>query len=274
MNGYVKLHRSINEWEWKTEPNTLAVYIHLLINACFKEHKWKGIILKPGQLVTGRDVIAFASGVSVRSVRTALERLQATNEITIKSTKRGSLITIANWELYQGDDEKATSKTTNKTTLKMSTKRPDSDLTTTNTEECIESKKGCSGGGFLTESEMDAANNQQSEIERVFQQAVQIGIPDKTSDLLRCGELVDEYTAVLVSEAIRKAGDAPASARSWRYIQGVLKGMKRDGGITDRPTVPSQKRLEEARTKLRLAGKHEEAARLTMNDLEVFNDHR
>lgn len=116
MHGYIKLHRAINDWEWKTEPYTLAVFIHLLVNACFKEYKWKGITLKPGQLLIGRDAISTQTGVSVRSVRTALERLQATNEVTIKTTRQGTLVTIVNWALYQSKGETPTNEATNKTT--------------------------------------------------------------------------------------------------------------------------------------------------------------
>ncbi len=36
MQGFIKIHRSLIDWEWYTEPNTFRVFIHLLMLATHK----------------------------------------------------------------------------------------------------------------------------------------------------------------------------------------------------------------------------------------------
>lgn len=99
--GWIKLHRKFTEWEWADEPNTVALFIHLLMMVTHKDKRYRGISLNPGQVITGRNALSEKTGLSVQQVRTALDHLKATNEITIKSTKRYSVVTINKWETYQ-----------------------------------------------------------------------------------------------------------------------------------------------------------------------------
>ena len=116
MHGYIKLHRKMLDWEWHSDPNTFSVFMHLLLNARFDDGSWKGIPLEPGQLITGRKSLSQMTGISEQSIRTCLERLKSTNEITIKSTNKFSVITIVNWAKYQLLDDLSTSKSTSSRT--------------------------------------------------------------------------------------------------------------------------------------------------------------
>jgi len=112
MYGYIKLHRKMLDWEWHSEPNTFSVFMHLLLLARFDSGNWKGVHLEPGQLITGRKALSQMTGISEQGIRTCLERLKSTNEITIKSTNKFSVITIVNWGKYQCMNEEPTSKST------------------------------------------------------------------------------------------------------------------------------------------------------------------
>lgn len=63
--GWIKLHRKLldNPVTMK-DTDHLAVWIYLLLNASHNEHpalfRGEKIILKPGQLITGRKSIALA----------------------------------------------------------------------------------------------------------------------------------------------------------------------------------------------------------------------
>lgn len=103
--GWIKLHRKINDWEWKDKPLTLALFVHLLLNANHKVGKWRGVSVDEGSLLTGRKKLSEASGLSERQVRTSLNHLISTNEVTIKSTKEYSIISITNWKNYQSSDQ-------------------------------------------------------------------------------------------------------------------------------------------------------------------------
>ena len=113
-DGFIKLYRSITSWEWYQDQNTMAVFIHLLLKANWEDTRYRGHEVPKGSLVCGRKKLAKELGISEQSVRTSLEHLKSTNEIAIKPTNRFSIITIVNWEKYQGCGDLLTNKTTNK----------------------------------------------------------------------------------------------------------------------------------------------------------------
>jgi hypothetical protein len=116
INGFVRLHRRFLEWEWYDDIVTKTVFIHLLLTASYREYKWQGITIKPGQVVTSYSALAKKLNLGVRQVRTAIEHLKSTNELTSESTSKYTVVTIVNWAKYQSLHEEPTSKTTNKVT--------------------------------------------------------------------------------------------------------------------------------------------------------------
>jgi len=129
-NGFIVLHRKFLKWEWYQEPNMVSIFIHLLLLANHEEGRWKGNIIKRGQLITGRLKLAKELKMSQRSVRTCLTRLKTTNEIAIKTTSKFSIITIIKYDYYQKIRERTTSKSTNKLTNNQPT--TNQQLTTNN----------------------------------------------------------------------------------------------------------------------------------------------
>ena len=99
-NGWIKLHRKILKWEWYQDTNTKSLFIHLLLKANFEDKHWKGIEIKRGQVLIGRKQISQEINISEQSIRTSLMKLKSTNEITIKSTNKHSIITLNNYETY------------------------------------------------------------------------------------------------------------------------------------------------------------------------------
>jgi hypothetical protein len=110
MAGWIKLHRSLLDWEWYSEPNTARVFMHLLLTANYEEGRFMGEIIPVGACVTGRLKLAQTLGLSERCVRTAIERLKISQQVTIKSLHKFSIITITNWAEYQQDDQPTTSQ--------------------------------------------------------------------------------------------------------------------------------------------------------------------
>jgi DNA replication protein DnaD len=111
--GYFKIWRELFSkpiWQNST-PEQKTILITLLAMANFREKKWewqgKPFECQPGQFITSLDSIAKESGkgVAIKNVRTALERFEKLEFLANESTKTGRLITILNWELYQGDVE-------------------------------------------------------------------------------------------------------------------------------------------------------------------------
>jgi hypothetical protein len=69
--------------------------------------------LKAGQLITGRKKLADELNFSERQIRTAMEKLKSTGEVTYKSTNKFTIVTVVNWEDYQVCEEIPTKSATN-----------------------------------------------------------------------------------------------------------------------------------------------------------------
>lgn len=100
-DGYIKLHRSLLTWEWYKNQNTKDVFLHLLLTANHYDEKFEGTVIHRGQRVWSRQSLAKELGISEQSIRTAINHLISTNELTSLSTPKYSIITINNYEKYQ-----------------------------------------------------------------------------------------------------------------------------------------------------------------------------
>jgi hypothetical protein len=101
MSGWIKIHRQILEWEWYSDNNSFRVFLHLLLKANHKQKRYKGLELKIGTIITSRDILAIETGLSVQQIRTALDKLKSTNEVTIKTNSQGTIIEVVNYAKYQ-----------------------------------------------------------------------------------------------------------------------------------------------------------------------------
>lgn len=101
MSGWIKLHRQIIDWEWFSDTTTFRVFLQLLLKANHKEKKYRGMVLKIGTVITSREILSFETRLSIQQVRTALDKLKSTNEITIKTSSQGTIIEVVNYAKYQ-----------------------------------------------------------------------------------------------------------------------------------------------------------------------------
>lgn len=115
MKGWVKIHRSMLKWEWWDDHNTARLWLYLLLTAAHEDVRFRGKVIKRGQLVTTLVKISEDTGISVQSVRTSLTRLISTNEITSISTNKYRLITICKYEDYQVLEEETNKQINNPT---------------------------------------------------------------------------------------------------------------------------------------------------------------
>ena len=101
QDSFIKIHRKLINWEWYQDSHMVHLFIHLLVMATYKDTSYRGIQLKRGQLLTGRIKLHEQTKISQQTIRTCLERLKSTNEITTKSTKHFTVITICKYDSYQ-----------------------------------------------------------------------------------------------------------------------------------------------------------------------------
>lgn len=112
-SGYIKLSRSITKWGWYKNSATKDLFIHLLITANYEDCEFEGITVHRGQVVISYPSLKESTGLSIQNLRTAMRHLKETGEITTERFSKFNLVTIVNYEKYQGfEDEKSNSQST------------------------------------------------------------------------------------------------------------------------------------------------------------------
>lgn len=91
------------------DADHLAVWMYLLLNATHAEYpalfKGEKIMLKPGQLITGRKSIAAKLSISESKVTRTLNTFESEQQIEQQTSNKNRLITVLNWDLYQSSEQ-------------------------------------------------------------------------------------------------------------------------------------------------------------------------
>ena len=132
--GAIWIHRKIIDWEWYADSATMRVFIHCLLRANWKEGRFFGEAIPRGSFVTSYRTMARELGLTERSIRTAINHLKSTHEVTQRSTNRYTVITVVNYDEYQNSDTQSDKQVTSK--------RHTSDRQVTTNEESNKGNKG------------------------------------------------------------------------------------------------------------------------------------
>lgn len=101
MSGWIKLHRSLKDWEWYNDKNALMLLIHLLVSVNYEDKKWKGELIKAGSMVFSWDTLSSEIDMTVQQCRTAMSKLEKCGEVTRKVTNKYQLVTLCKWDKLQ-----------------------------------------------------------------------------------------------------------------------------------------------------------------------------
>lgn len=106
--GFMKISREkLDSWCWRCNMNKNYLMMYLLVRANFKDEPFETITVKRGQLVFSYDKLSMETGMPLQTLRTTLRDLEKTNQITTKSTRKWSLLTICEYEDWQESGDKA-----------------------------------------------------------------------------------------------------------------------------------------------------------------------
>lgn len=122
MEGWISLYKKFVNWEWYQDTNVKSVFIHLLLLASYEDKKWQGRVVKRGQVIISSGNLASDLKLTRQQVRTALKKLQSTDEISVESTNKYLVITIEKYSDYQSALQNNNHQTTNKTTIEATNK--------------------------------------------------------------------------------------------------------------------------------------------------------
>lgn len=129
-NGYIKLYRKLVQWGWYQDNAVKCLFLHCLLMASYRDFKWMGQEFKAGQFITSVSHLSKELGFSTQQIRTALRKLESTEELTSKSTNKYTVITVMNWGNYQFEENNANKESNNRITNEQQTELMNKLLTT------------------------------------------------------------------------------------------------------------------------------------------------
>ena len=196
--GWIKLHRSITDWEWFADAETLKLFLYLLLTANYEDRKWKDITIQRGQLVISTEDLAQRLKSTRQKIRTQLKRLDTCGTIALQATNKFTLVTICNYDNYQESSE-AEQPTDNQQTNQQITSKTTNTLTS----------KICSQVAHIEDDTTSSSydSNQQSN---------QQSLPNLTSDLTTTKEYKNkEYISTSTARACEEeASEAESESES------------------------------------------------------------
>ena len=106
MSGWIKLHRSLKNWEWYSDHSATRLLVHLLVSVNYENKMWKGQEVEAGTLITSWENLALETGLTVKQVRTAMAKLEKSKEVARYATNKWQAITLVKWDKMQCLDTK------------------------------------------------------------------------------------------------------------------------------------------------------------------------
>jgi len=215
MEGYIKLWRKSQESPVWDNINLWRFWTWCLMKATYKARVvkvgYQDVPLGPGQFIFGRHKASLETKLSERTIRTCCRHLENMENLTIKATKRFSVITILNWEKYQ---EEATNDTTNK--------RPTSDQQATTNNKGKKEEKGKKGKEEDIYTLFDQWNDHKIVVHKKFTDKMKSSflkaLKDYSSEEI--AQAIVNYTEVL-------HGDEYFFNYTWGVEEFLSKGLKK-----------------------------------------------
>lgn len=110
----------LSGWPWISDINVYYVFTRMLLTANVEAKMWRNIEVGKGQFIYMLESYARELNLSVQSLRTVLNKLEKSGEITKKSTNKFTIVTICNydsWVLFVDNEQQTSNKqTTNEKT--------------------------------------------------------------------------------------------------------------------------------------------------------------
>lgn len=256
-NGFVRISQKLVDWQWYDDNNVKVVFLHLLLTANQKPKLWHGQELAAGELITGYEVLADSVGLTMQQLRTALDKLKQTGEISITTNRHHTKITVHNWEYYKVYDNQPNNKPiTNQTPAKpyqnakeqQTDNRPITNQQQTEPKIKERTEKKEKEPKRKKREERNIYNNNYNNENLCLDNAAQdlscgcsrvssllsaiLGGKVSPQDRLVVNGLVKTYGEQWTAEALEimhKAGKAEIGKADFRYAEGVLKNWRTYG---------------------------------------------
>lgn len=111
-NYYIKSYDSILTWQWYTDINTCHLYRHLIQTVNRTEAKFRGEVVKKGETAVSLRTLSENTGLSVQQIRTSINKLISTQDVTRVERGKLSLISIPKFDKWQSSNTEANTAST------------------------------------------------------------------------------------------------------------------------------------------------------------------
>ena len=115
-NGWISLHRKIQDSAIYSDSQAVHLWIHLLLKANHqdKEFLFNGSIqtVKRGQLLTGRKALSSETGINESKIQRLLKTFEMCHMIEQQANNKSRLISITNYDNHQLGEQQTNSKRT------------------------------------------------------------------------------------------------------------------------------------------------------------------
>lgn len=231
--GYIKLDHELRHWQYYTDRNMLLVWIDLLLRARYTDGYYNGILIKRGQCLVGRSATGRELVMTESEYRGCLKRLKMSQQITTEKTNKGTLVTIINWEKYQGVVANDNQQDNQQLSQPLTNNSPSVNQAVTKQEPMVNHKEEYKELKEIKEDNksLSLKENKLNELttnEELFELfETEFKRPISQVELMRLSDWSREYDQQLIIYALREA--SINNAFSFNYIDRILCEWQRKG---------------------------------------------
>lgn len=100
--GWTKKHRTVFDWGWFGDDAVYRFFDCCILDANIEDGEFLGIRIPRGSFATSYRRMSERYLMSPHKIKRCIKCLKKTGEIKVKSTKKFTVITVVNYEKYQG----------------------------------------------------------------------------------------------------------------------------------------------------------------------------
>lgn len=120
MEGWISLHRKLLNTSWFNKSEYVQLWIYLLLKANYQDKEVyignEKVIVKRGQILTSRKKLAEVVHQNENKIYRALKCFENEHQIEQHKTKKYTVITIVNYDMYQKSEQDIEQPMNNKRT--------------------------------------------------------------------------------------------------------------------------------------------------------------
>lgn len=168
MAGFIVIDRKIRDWKWWGVANAMALWLHILVNANWKDGFFLGEPIPRGSFVTSLPKLSDETGMSESTIRRWLKRFEDDGQIEQKVTNKYRVIKVLNYSAYQDiPDDRVNSQVTGQMNSQLTgqvNSQVNSQVTPNRTKITIEqSNKGTNSSSRMKRPTLDEVQQYISE---------------------------------------------------------------------------------------------------------------